>query len=397
MVVIAHALARAKPRFVAAALVAAVFFTVAGCRLSQEQAAAPPAPSPTAAPSEAYAVNAAVPIEGYRALDAKQLEAERLDEAWRASAERDRLMREQGLLPASPAASPAPGATPAATAAAPIGTPALASGAAPIERMRSLVASAGGAAAAATPTATPTAKPTPTRAGAKTPSSRESWEGISPAAFETFEPRFPISREGGGPTVLAVQQMLDRVRFSPGAIDGRWGKNTEKAVYWLQVALGLAPSGTVDADLFARLRETAGTTSPLRQYAVTAADTEGPFVDIPDDYVKQADLDCLCYGSLSEELAERFHMTHDLLAKLNPDVDLDHLATGSELWVLDVEPLATDAKGRAAAKSAAAASSPIAEIVVSKDGFYVQALDANKQVLYHFPTTVGAGYDSSPS
>lgn len=366
----------------------AVTLVAAGCRLSEEQAAAPPAPSPTSAsvPGEPGVVSAAVPIEGYLALDARQLEAERLDEAWRADAERDRLMR-QGIA--------TPGATPAPTGAAPLGTPSPASAAsAPVERLRALIASAGGATAAATPAPSSRATPQPSPAAkGKASTGTETWEQISPDAFATFEPRFPIARDGGGPTVLAVQQLLDRVRFSPGAVDGRWGKNTEKAVYWLQAALGLESTGTVDADLFARLREAAGTTSAVKQYTLTAADVAGPFTEIPDDYVKQADLDCLCYRSAAESLAERFHMTGDLLKKLNPDADLEHLAAGTELWVLDVEPFdAATARGGGAAGEA-----PIAELVISKDGFYLQALDANRQVLYHFPTTVGAGYDASPS
>ena len=363
------------------------FLGAAGCRPSEEEVAAPPAPSPvsTVVP-EAYVVNAAVPIEGYLALDARQLEAERLDEAWRADAERDRLMR-QGIA--------MPGATPAPTGAAPPGTPSPASAAsAPVERLRTLMASAGGATAAATPRATP--QPSPAAKG-KTSSGAETWEQISPDAFATFEPRFPIAKTGGGPTVLAVQQLLDRVRFSPGAVDGHWGKNTEKAVYWLQAALGLEATGTVDADLFARLREAAGTTSPVRQYPITDADIAGPFTAIPDDYMKQADLDCLCYASAAEALAERFHMTTDLLKKLNPDADLEHLAAGTQLWVLDVEPFDATAARAGTGGSGATGEAPVAELVISKDGFYLQALDANRQVLYHFPTTVGAGYDASPS
>ncbi len=136
----------------------------------------------------------------------------------------------------------------------------------------------------------------------------------------------------------------------------------------------------------------------MRRYTVTAADLAGPFVAIPEEYTDQAALDCLCYESAREELAERFHVDLELLAKLNPGVDLERLAAGNELWVPDVEPLQVDdVRGAGGAAPAASAPSPIAEILVSKDGFYLQALDAAGEVLYHFPTTVGAGYDESPS
>jgi lipoprotein-anchoring transpeptidase ErfK/SrfK len=244
----------------------------------------------------------------------------------------------------------------------------------------------------------PKPAPTSTPGTGTDGTARESWADISPEAFTSFRPRLPVRREDGGPTVLALQQLLDRVRFSPGVIDGKWGKNTEKAVYWLQAALGLEPTGKVDASLFDRLSRAAGTASPVRRYTVGAADLAGPFTAIPEEYTRQAALDCLCYESAREELAERFHVDPELLAKLNPDVDLDHLVAGSELWVPDVEPLDAGAVPTAETpRPPPAASSPIAEIVVSKGGFYLQALDAAGRVLYHFPTTVGAGYDASPS
>lgn len=377
----------------------AVLLAAAACRLGEERGAArAPQPSPplAAVPGEPVIVSAGVPIEGFLAVDAQQLEAERLDAAWRAEADRDRLLREQGLWP--PPTALASTAVPSGTTASAAGTPSAAVPTprgvlAPVERMRSMAATA----AAESPGTTPVASPDLPRAPVSASTGPESWEGITAEAFASFEPRFPISRAGGGPTVLAVQQMLDRVLFSPGVIDGRWGKNTEKAVYWLQDSLGLEPTGTVDADLFARLHEAAGTASPLRRYTIAAADLAGPFIDIPADYVEQATLDCLCYGSAVEELAERFHITRDLLAKLNPNADLGSLTAGSELWVLDVDPLDAAAGSQAAATASASGTSPIAELVISKDGFYLQALDAAKKVLFHFPTTVGAGYDASPT
>jgi lipoprotein-anchoring transpeptidase ErfK/SrfK len=393
-------------RFRSATALLAVALAVSGCESGEERAAAPPQPSPPPAPtaSEPVIVRAGVPIEGYLAVDPEQLEAERLDEAWRAGAEWDRRMREEGRWPTS--AAPATGVSPSPAAGAEP-SPAAVSDAAqvPVERMRTSLAGAGERSPGEPPVAAPERPPAEgaaegaaeSAAESEPPVAPESWEDIAPQAFASFAPRLPIPREGGGPTVLAVQQLLDRVRFSPGVIDGRWGKNTEKAVYWLQDSLGREPTGAVDADLFALLEEAAGTTSPLRRYTLTAADVAGPFTDIPPDYVEQAALECLCYGSPAEALAERFHLTPDLLAQLNPDADLDHLAAGSLLWVPDVEPLAAGAGSQATAREAAGEPPPIAELVISKDGFYLQALDAAREVLYHFPITVGAGYDASPS
>jgi lipoprotein-anchoring transpeptidase ErfK/SrfK len=364
-----------------------------GCVRQAEQEAKAPAPTPAPTAANAVVVSG-VPITGYRDVDRRALEKGRLDAAWLASATLDWQRRQQAATSPAPSASPAapaPTAAPGGEGMTADATSATGSEAAPIERLRAEPATA-----AVSPA--PTGSQAPAKTATAGAAARETWAGISPDAFTAFRPRFPIHREDGGPTVLALQQLLDRARFSPGEIDGRWGKNTEKAVYWLQAALGLEPTGKVDEALFSRLSQAAGTTSPVRRYTVTAADVAGPFVTIPAKYTEQAALDCLCYESAREELAERFHVDPELLAKLNPGVDLEHLAAGNELWVPDVEPLQVDdVHGAAGAMPASSATSPIAEILVSKGGFYVQALDATGKVLYHFPTTVGAGYDESPS
>ena len=395
----------------------------AGCRAVEDDT---PAPVDPAAAAETMEVRASVPIEGYREVDLARLEAERLDDSWRSSAERDRQARLAGGWAGGTAGDPAdsprgdrgaagPGAAQpddegsageagsardgsgvseprsagdesrsddgtagGTTGAARSAGPDPAAGAAPVERMRR----AGGSPAGATPAAASEPGGEARRSGEV-----ESWDDLSPDAFRDFEPRFPITRDGGGPTMLALQRLLDRVRFSPGVIDGRWGKNTEKAVYWLQDALGLEATGEPDRALWERLVAEVGEGSPVRRHRVTAADLEGPFVEIPEEVGEQAELECLCHESPAEALAERFHTTRELLAKLNPEADLDALAAGAELWVPDVERYAKDG-GR---------DDRVARIVVAKDGFYLHALDDRGRLLYHFPTTVGGGYDPSPS
>src|SRR4026207_1888888 len=67
---------------------------------------------------------------------------------------------------------------------------------------------------------------------------------------------------------LQVQVMLERAGFSPGAIDGRMGANTKKALEALQKNGNTgAPSG--DA---------------LTTYTITPEDAAGPFIDgVPSD------------------------------------------------------------------------------------------------------------------
>ena len=190
---------------------------------------------------------------------------------------------------------------------------------------------------------------------------------------------------GDLPSVLDVQVLLDRARFSPGAIDGKWGKNTEKAVYWFQRREALPATGTVDSLTIRRLREVAGEPDrTIVPYALAADDVAGPFVDsLPSDVYAQAEMECLCYRSATEKVAERFHVTEELLAKLNPSVSIDSLAAGDTLAV-------------PALASPGDTLPEIAQIVISDGGGYLHALDASGRIIHHFPATLGSRYDPSP-
>ena len=209
----------------------------------------------------------------------------------------------------------------------------------------------------------------------------ERWEQISAGTVNGSATFLPIRGDVAGPSVLRVQVLLDRALFSPGVMDGRWGKNTEKAVYWLQEREGLPATGVVDSATFVRIARLAGSPPEVvRSYTLTAEDVQGPFVEIPEDIYAVAELDCTCYESLAEKLGERFHVVPELLAKLNPGVDLDELRAGDELRV----PAVRDPGARA--------NGDVAEIVVSVRGHYLHARDAEGRILYHFPTTLGSGY-----
>ena len=213
----------------------------------------------------------------------------------------------------------------------------------------------------------------------------ETWDEINAQSVNTGPAVLPISGDAQGPSVLRVQILLDRALFSPGIIDGKWGRNAEKAVYWLQRREGLRASGYVDGQTWQRLQQLAGQPRELvRAHPLTAEDVAGPFVDLPDDYYERRNLDCQCYESLGEKLAERFHTSEDLLRKLNPNVDLNSVAAGTSLTVPAVE-------------RAAAGSTNVAKLVVSDGGKYVHGLDASGRLLYHFPATLGSDYSPSPS
>jgi hypothetical protein len=213
----------------------------------------------------------------------------------------------------------------------------------------------------------------------------EQWEDISAETVNAGGMHLPLYGNIAGPSVMRAQVLLDRALFSPGIIDGRWGKNTEKAVYWFQHREGLRATGRLDSQTFERLAERAGSpTSLVREHQLSGEDVEGPFVRIPDDIYEKAKLDCLCYESLTEKLGELFHTSPEILAKLNPEVELDALNAGDRIHVPYVR------------EPTAGLRAQVARLVVSGQGFYVHALDENDRILFHFPSTLGSQYDPSP-
>lgn len=225
-----------------------------------------------------------------------------------------------------------------------------------------------------------------TTAAGDTVPNPETWEDITPVAVNAAATHLPLYGDAAGPSVLRAQVLLDRALFSPGIIDGLWGKNVEKAVYWFQEREGLRATGRVDQETFARLSEVAGRPNEIvRTHTLTADDVAGPFVQIPEDIYAKAELECMCYESLTEKLGELFHTSPEMLAQLNPGVDLGGLAAGDRIEVPAI-------RDREAARDAA-----VDRLIVSDGGYYLHAVDASGRVLFHFPTTLGSQYSPSPS
>jgi lipoprotein-anchoring transpeptidase ErfK/SrfK len=218
----------------------------------------------------------------------------------------------------------------------------------------------------------------------------EKWEDIgTPSGGTTPLPaiQLPLGGQVSGPSVLYAQILLDRSPFGPGVIDGKWGKNTEQAVFWLQHQAGLPATGQIDSATYGKLVELAGAPDRyVRTVALTEEDVAGPFQPLPEDVYEKAKLECLCYESLSEKLSERFHVTTEVLTQLNQGVSLDSLAAGDSLSVPNVDAAGADSTAGAA----------IARLVISDQGRYLHALDSAGTILFHFPTTLGSTFYPSP-
>jgi|GEM_PF-91996 len=113
---------------------------------------------------------------------------------------------------------------------------------------------------------------------------------VGPATWNQLlmvPPAFPILRRGStGPYVTFVQQRLIDLGFSPGAVDGIFGSQTETAVRAFQTSRGLTADGVVGAATWNALFRAAPPlppappTPPPPPYPVLRRGDVGPYVKI---------------------------------------------------------------------------------------------------------------------
>lgn len=218
------------------------------------------------------------------------------------------------------------------------------------------------------------------------PNGTESFKGLDPNAIMNAPVVVPLKGDVSGPSVLKTQVYLDRLNFSVGAIDGRWGRNSSIALWWFQRSRGIdaADPGALDEPTFRALAAAVNQAPALVQHTLTAEDLKGPFKTMPEDVYDKEKLDCLCHESVQEKLAERFHVAEDFLAKLNPDVDFSALKAGDRIWAANVRPPVEQDRG------------DIQRVQISIRGNTFNAFDGQGNLIYHAPTTLGSKYDPSP-
>jgi lipoprotein-anchoring transpeptidase ErfK/SrfK len=213
----------------------------------------------------------------------------------------------------------------------------------------------------------------------RAPSHHASRQPLTAEAIE--QAQFGQGQKNDTALIVKAEVLLDRAGFSPGVIDGRDGDNYSKAVAAFQRQSGLDPSGTLDADTFNALAATSE--DPIMaEYEITAADVKGPFTkNIPANFEAMAKLPALDYTGPRDELAERFHMSEQLLATLNGGADFGR--AGTRIVVTDVPQKPRHAR--------------VAKVVIDKSARTLSAFDAEGNLVAFYPASIGSAEKPAPS
>jgi lipoprotein-anchoring transpeptidase ErfK/SrfK len=182
------------------------------------------------------------------------------------------------------------------------------------------------------------------------------------------------------PLTVKVQILLDRAHFSPGEIDGKLGQNAKKALRAYADTNGFAGKAELTQDIWQKL--IADEKPLLTQYTISDKDVRGPFLaKLPTKLEDMKELPALNYVSAREALAEKFHVSEELLSALNPGEKFD--VTGDTIIVPDV--------------ASETPKVPIARLEVDKARETVKAFDKANNLVAFYPATVGSEEKPSPS
>ncbi|MBI5260889.1 MAG: murein L,D-transpeptidase [Bradyrhizobium sp.] len=194
---------------------------------------------------------------------------------------------------------------------------------------------------------------------------------------------YPAKRPAGdkiNASVVKLQILLDRALFLPGEIDGKLGDNAQKALRAFAQANGLSFDKSPPPELWDRLLA-ASEGAVIADYKIAEADVKGPFLKrLPEKMEKMKNLKALSYTSPREALAEKFHMSEELLRTLNPGKRFDRAGE-----VIAVANVLTHRK-----------PANISRIEVDKTQQTVTAFDPSNHIVAFFPATVGSSERPTP-
>jgi lipoprotein-anchoring transpeptidase ErfK/SrfK len=178
--------------------------------------------------------------------------------------------------------------------------------------------------------------------------------------------------------MIEAQVALARRIISPGTLDGAVGSQTRAALAAFQRSQKLFPTGSLDTNT----RPPLTLARPiLTDYSVTIGDL-ARLQPLGKTWLEKSQQSVLDYETELELVAEQGHASQALIRKLNPNVNWAKLAAGTVLKIPDVT--YPDPSDKAAF------------VVIHLSERYLEAFDAETNLLAHFPCSIAAKVEKRP-
>jgi len=190
-----------------------------------------------------------------------------------------------------------------------------------------------------------------------------------------------MPKKGLNAVAVRAQVLLDRARFSPGEIDGKLGDNFKKALVAFANEQQLQTGGELNEEVWQKLLATSAE-PVLGEHRLSEDDVRGPFTKtIPAKLEAMRDLPSLGYTTPREKIAEKFHMSEELLASLNPGQKFE--TAGERIIVANV--------------ATGALPNKVARLEIDKSAQTLKAFSRERMLLAFYPITAGSTEKPAPS
>jgi lipoprotein-anchoring transpeptidase ErfK/SrfK len=185
--------------------------------------------------------------------------------------------------------------------------------------------------------------------------------------------------------ILRAQIGMVRQGISSGSLDGVNGSQTRAAIRAFQQKMNLPASGALDNTTFEALTGAATNTAELppiySEYSVTEADLAS-LQPVGETWLAKSKQTRLDYENILELVSEKSQSLPNLIRALNPAINWTNVTPGTAIKVPAVEfPSPTRA----------------AYVKVHLADRYMEAFDANDNLLAHFPCSIGQKMEQRPA
>ena len=213
------------------------------------------------------------------------------------------------------------------------------------------------------------------------PTIEYSTENLSDTAKKVNDATWVAGDDIDRNTGTKLQALLNWHQNGVGSVDGYWGKNTRKAMQAFQKSQNLKVTDDLNNETWQALikDEKIANRPVLVSYQLSDADVNIETTTIPAGVEAKAKLDGMYYESVTEGLAEKFHMGENYLKNLNPNASF---SAGENIIVYNPgNPNTT----------------PVSRVVADKATETLYAYDNKNNLIASYPTTVGSTATPSPT